>query len=201
MKISVVDYGAGNLPSVERALRALGAETERAVRPEQLASAKAIVLPGVGHFSAFVAGLRERNLTPALRAAYESGIPILGICLGLQAMFASSDEAPGEPGLAFFPERVQALPANVKSPHIGWNQLRRVRTGALLRGIPEDAYFYFAHSFAAPAVGGETVAACDHGFPFAAAIEQKNLAGVQFHPEKSGDAGAAVLRNFLESVP
>ncbi len=199
--IAIVDYGAGNLPSVERALQALGAETERAVRPEQLASARAIVLPGVGHFSAFVAGLRERNLTRSLRAAFDSGTPILGICLGLQAMYAASDEAPGEAGLAFFPEQVRALPPNVKCPHIGWNQLRRMRSTRLLRGIPEDAYFYFAHSYAAPATGGEAVAACDHGFPFAAVIEQKNLSGVQFHPEKSGDAGAAVLRNFLESLP
>jgi imidazole glycerol-phosphate synthase subunit HisH len=199
--IAIVDYGAGNLPSVERALAALGAETVRAVRPEQLASARAIVVPGVGHFSAFVAGLRERDLTRSLRAAYNSGTPILGICLGLQAMYAASDEAPGESGLAFFPDHVRALPPNVKCPHIGWNQVRRMRDTRLLRGIPDDAYFYFAHSYAAPATGSEAVAACDHGFPFAAVIEQKNLAGVQFHPEKSGDAGAAVLRNFLESLP
>lgn len=200
MKIAIVDYGAGNLPSVERAFQKLGAETERAVAPEQLASAKAIVLPGVGHFAAFVDGLRERNLTSSLRAAYDTGRPMLGICLGLQAMFASSDEAPGDPGLGFFPERVCALPTNVKSPHIGWNQLRRVRASKLLRGIPEDAYFYFAHSYAAPASAEFTVAACDHGFPFAAVIERQNLAAVQFHPEKSGETGAQVLRNFLEPL-
>jgi len=200
VKIAIVDYGAGNLPSVERALWKLGAETERAVDPKQVAAAKAIVLPGVGHFSAFVAGLRERNLTSSLRAAFEGGVPILGICLGLQAMFASSEEAPGEAGLAFFPEEVRALPSNVKSPHIGWNQLRRVRESALLREIPADAYFYFAHSFAAPASAAATVAACDHGFPFAAVIEQGNLRAVQFHPEKSGEMGARVLQNFVESV-
>lgn len=200
MKIAIVDYGAGNLPSVERALRALGAETERAVEPRQLETAKVIVLPGVGHFAAFVAGLRERNLTGALRAAFEAGKPMLGICLGLQAMFASSEEAPGDPGLGFFPEQVRALPTNVKSPHIGWNQLRKTRESILLRGIPDDAYFYFAHSFAAPASAAPTVAACDHGFPFAAVIERGNLAGVQFHPEKSGETGAQVLRNFVESV-
>jgi imidazole glycerol phosphate synthase glutamine amidotransferase subunit len=200
MKIAIVDYGAGNLPSVERALRGLGAETERAVAPEQLASAKVIVLPGVGHFAAFVDGLRERNLTSSLRAAFDAGKPMLGICLGLQAMFASSDEAPGDPGLGFFPEEVRALPTNVKSPHIGWNQLRRVRASKLLRGIPEDAYFYFAHSYAAPASAQFTVAACDHGFPFAAVIERQKLAAVQFHPEKSGETGAQVLRNFLESI-
>lgn len=200
MKIAIVDYGAGNLPSVERALRGLGAETERAVEPAQLARAMAIVLPGVGHFAAFVAGLRARNLAEPLRAAYQAGVPILGICLGLQAMFASSEEAPGDKGLGFFPERVRALPTNVKSPHIGWNQIRRTGASVLLRGIPEDAYFYFAHSFAAPASVEPTVAACDHGFPFSAVLEQGSLRGVQFHPEKSGQTGAQVLRNFLESI-
>ena len=200
MKIAIVDYGAGNLPSVERALAKLGADTERAVDPEQLSSAQAIVLPGVGHFGAFVEGLRERNLTSSLRAAFDSGKPILGICLGLQAMFAASEEAPGEPGLEFFPEEVRALPTDVKSPHIGWNRLRRMCESKLLRGIPDDAYFYFAHSYAAPASAQFTVAACDHGFPFAAVIERDHLAAVQFHPEKSGETGAQVLRNFVESV-
>jgi imidazole glycerol phosphate synthase glutamine amidotransferase subunit len=200
VKISIVDYGAGNLPSVERALRGLGAETERAVTPNQIAEARAIVLPGVGHFAAFVKGLRERDLTDSLRAANDAGIPILGICLGLQAMFAASEEAPGDPGLGLFPEQVQALPPNVKSPHIGWNQVRLMRESALLRGIPPNAYFYFAHSYAAPAVAESTVAACDHGFAFAAVIERNNLRAVQFHPEKSGETGAQVLRNFLESI-
>jgi glutamine amidotransferase len=200
VKIAIIDYGAGNLPSVERALVALGAETERVVRPEQLDSAKAIVLPGVGHFAAFVAGLRERNLTSSLSKAYETGVPILGICLGLQAMYASSEEAPGDRGLGFFREAVRALPTNVKSPHIGWNQVERSREGKLLRGVPLDAYFYFAHSFAAPASGKEVAAVCNHGIPFAAVIESRNLMGVQFHPEKSGETGAKVLRNFLESV-
>jgi glutamine amidotransferase len=185
---------------VERALRNLGAEIERATEPEQVASARAIVLPGVGHFGAFVAGLRERNLMEALRGARHSGVPILGICLGLQAMFASSQEAPQEHGLGFFSEQVTALPTNVKSPHIGWNQLRRIRDSRLLCGVPQDAYFYFAHSFAAPASACATVAACDHGVSFAAVIEQGNLLGVQFHPEKSGETGALVLRNFLVSL-
>lgn len=200
MKVCIVDYGAGNLPSVERALRALGAETKRATEPDHIVEARAIVLPGVGHFAAFVAGLRERNLTDSLRAANKSGVPILGICLGLQAMFASSEEAPGEAGLGFFPEKISALPANVKSPHIGWNQVRITRESSLLKGIPADAYFYFAHSYAAPVTADSTVAACDHGFPFAAVIESGNLRAVQFHPEKSGEAGAQVLRNFLESI-
>jgi glutamine amidotransferase len=198
VKISIIDYCAGNLPSVERALRILGAETERVTTPAQIATARALILPGVGHFSAFVNGLRERNLTPALRQAIASGVPVLGICLGLQAMFASSSEAPGELGLDLIHENVQALPANVKSPHIGWNQLRRQRESVLLREIPHDAYFYFAHSYAATAAEPYTAAACDHGFPFAAVVEQNNLMAVQFHPEKSGEVGSRVLRNFLE---
>ena len=200
MKVFIVDYGAGNLPSVERALRALGAETKRATQPNHVAAAQAIILPGVGHFAAFVTGLRERNLTDSLHGASKAGVPILGICLGLQAMFASSEEAPGEPGLGFFPQQIHALPTNVKSPHIGWNQVRITRESVLLKGIPPDGYLYFAHSYAAPATAESTVAVCDHGFPFAAVIESNNLRAVQFHPEKSGEAGAQVLRNFLESM-
>jgi imidazole glycerol phosphate synthase glutamine amidotransferase subunit len=200
MKIAIIDYGAGNLPSVERAFFNLGAETERASTPQQLQGAKAIVLPGVGHFAAFVAGLRERNLTSALRAAIDSRVPILGICLGLQALFASSEEAPGEIGLDLIHQQVKALPKNVKSPHIGWNQVRALRPGVLLKGIADDAYFYFAHSYAAAVCEPHTTAVCDHGFPFAAVIEHDNLMAVQFHPEKSGEAGAAILRNFVEWV-
>jgi len=198
VKVSIIDYGAGNLPSVERALRSLGAVPECVTAPEQIAAARALILPGVGHFSAFVSGLRQRNLTAALRQALTRGIPVLGICLGLQAMFASSAEAAGESGLDLIHDKVQALPTNVKSPHIGWNQLRRVRKSILLREIPDQAYFYFAHSYAAAAGEPHTAAACDHGFPFAAVVEQNNLMAVQFHPEKSGEAGWRVLRNFLE---
>lgn len=200
MKVFIVDYGAGNLPSVERAFRALGSETKRATEANHIAEANAIILPGVGHFAAFVAGLRERDLSGSLRAANNSGVPILGICLGLQAMFASSEEAPGESGLEFFPQEIHALPPDVKSPHMGWNQVRLTRESSLLKGIPPNAYFYFAHSFAAPVTAESTVAVCDHGFPFAAVIESNNLRAVQFHPEKSGEAGAQVLRNFLESI-
>jgi imidazole glycerol phosphate synthase glutamine amidotransferase subunit len=132
--------------------------------------------------------------------ARDEGIPILGICLGLQAMYESSDEAPGDPGLGFFSGQVRMLPQNVKAPHIGWNQVQRKQPSQLLLGIPEDAYFYFAHSYAAPGTGAETAAVCDHGFPFAAVVEEGNLAGVQFHPEKSGETGALVLKNFLDSA-
>ncbi|MGA8035424.1 MAG: imidazole glycerol phosphate synthase subunit HisH [Candidatus Acidiferrales bacterium] len=200
MKVSIVDYGAGNLPSVERAFALLGAETERVDTPEAVGSAKVIVLPGVGHFSAFVAGLRDRNLTEVLRTAARANVPVLGICLGLQALYASSEEAPGEKGLGLIGGQVVALPRDMKSPHIGWNQVRRERESALLRGLPDDAYFYFAHSYAAPETQGSTAAVCDHGFPFTAVMECGRLMGVQFHPEKSGSAGAKLLGNFLEAA-
>jgi len=200
VRISVVDYGASNLPSVERAFEKLGAATERASTAEQIARAEAIVLPGVGHFGAFVEGLRQRELAGPLEEARKRGTPILGICLGMQALFARSEEAPEEAGLHFFAGDVRALPVTVKSPHIGWNQVRATRESTLLRGIGAEDYFYFAHSYAALAEAEQTVAACDHGVAFAAAIECGNVMGVQFHPEKSGETGARVLRNFLEAA-
>jgi imidazole glycerol phosphate synthase glutamine amidotransferase subunit len=200
VKVSIVDYGAGNLPSVERALALAGAESERVTTPEAVRAAKAIVLPGVGHFTAFVSGLRERNLTEALRDAARANVPLLGICLGLQALYESSEEAPGERGLGLVAGAVRALPREVKSPHIGWNQVRRSRDSLLLRGLGNDAYFYFAHSYAAPKSNGTTAAVCDHGFGFTAVMERERLMGVQFHPEKSGAAGARVIENFLETA-
>jgi imidazole glycerol-phosphate synthase subunit HisH len=200
MKLSIVDYRAGNLPSVERAFQALGMESERVTSSEQLAAARAIVLPGVGHFSAFVAALNKSGLAASLRAAFDSNIPILGICLGLQAMFATSEEAPSDAGLGFLAGEVRALPTSAKSPHIGWNQIRHVRSSRLLRDVPEGAYFYFAHSYAASATGDSVAAVCDHGRAFAAVVEHRNLFGVQFHPEKSGQIGARVLCNFLEAL-
>ncbi len=200
MKVTLVDYGAGNLPSVERALRRLGAVSERAAGPAALRAAEAIVLPGVGHFSALMRTLEERQLRAPLRAALERGVPFLGICLGLQALYESSREAPDDRGLGLLSGVIEPLPAGVKLPHMGWNQLRRLRSNRLLRGVPEDAYFYFAHSYAALHSDEATAAVCCHGENFVAVVEQDNLLAVQFHPEKSGQAGARVLQNFLESA-
>jgi len=197
LEVTLVDYGAGNLPSVERALRKLGAIPQRAAEPAPIAASRALILPGVGHFGALMRTLGERRLIAPLREAILHGVPFLGICLGLQALFAASDEEPHQAGLVLLPGRVQALPTTAKLPHMGWNQVREIRPSALLRGISDRAYFYFAHSYAALDAGDAAVALCDHGVPFVAALEQKNVMAVQFHPEKSGEAGAQVLRNFL----
>jgi imidazole glycerol phosphate synthase glutamine amidotransferase subunit len=200
MKISLVEYDAGNLPSVERALARQGLESERVATPTAIRAAEALILPGVGHFGQLMRTLGARGLTVPLRQAIDRGTPLLGICLGLQALFAESDEAPGDAGLNIFASPVVALPPTDKLPHMGWNQLRRVRPSVLLEGIPADAYFYFAHTFAALNADDAAVALCDHAAPFVAALERGNLFAVQFHPEKSGEMGARVLANFVAHV-
>ena len=197
LKISLVEYGAGNLPSVERALARQGVQTERAATPESIAAARVLILPGVGHFGQLMRTLGARGLLAPIRQAISDGVPLLGICLGLQALFASSAEAPDDKGLNVIAGTVDSLPITAKLPHMGWNQLRHVRPSALLEGIPANAYFYFAHSYAALDAGESAVAMCEHGVPFVAALERRNLFAVQFHPEKSGDAGARVLANFV----
>lgn len=195
--VSIVEYDAGNLPSVERALARQNVASVRASTPAAIDSAQALILPGVGHFGQLMRTLDARGLEAPLRSAIAGGKPLLGICLGLQALFSASDESPTYPGLGIFPGRVSSLPPLAKLPHMGWNQLRRVRPSALFEGIPEDAYFYFAHTYAALDAGEATVALCHHAAPFVAALAVKNLFAVQFHPEKSGDSGARVLANFV----
>jgi imidazole glycerol-phosphate synthase subunit HisH len=197
VKISLIEYGAGNLPSVERALARQGVETERAGTPDAIAAARVLILPGVGHFGQLMRTLGARGLLAPIREAIDSGVPLLGICLGLQALFTSSAEAPEDRGLDVIPGTVASLPITAKLPHMGWNQLRQVRRSALLESVPAGAYFYFAHSYAALDAGDSAIAMCEHGVPFVAALELQNLFAVQFHPEKSGDAGARVLANFV----
>lgn len=197
MKISLIEYDAGNLPSVERALARQGVETERVGTAESIAAARVLILPGVGHFGQLMRTLGSRGLLVPIQRAIGDGVPLLGICLGLQALFASSAEAPEDKGLEILGGSVASLPVTAKLPHMGWNQLRQVRPSVLLEGIPETAYFYFAHSYAALDAGESAIAMCEHGVPFVAALERKNLFAVQFHPEKSGDAGARVLANFV----
>jgi imidazole glycerol-phosphate synthase subunit HisH len=197
MKVTILDYGAGNVPSVERALQRLGAESHRTDSPASISKADALLLPGVGHYAALVRALDEKNLRAPLVDAIHRGVPFLGICLGLQVLFKCSEEAAQLHGLNLLPGIVSALPRNVKLPHMGWNQLQKKRDSSLLEGIDAGAYFYFAHSYAALDADGPTSATCSHGAEFTAVIEQKNINAVQFHPEKSGDSGGRVLRNFL----
>jgi imidazole glycerol phosphate synthase glutamine amidotransferase subunit len=197
MRVTIIDYGAGNVPSVERALQRLGAESQRTGSPEHISKAEALLLPGVGHFAALVRALDEQKMRAPLVDAITRGVPFLGICLGLQVLFASSAESPQLHGLELLPGTVCALPSSVKLPHMGWNQIAASRESRLLAGIDSSAYFYFAHSYAAPDSNGSTTATCFHGTSFAAVVEKDNICGVQFHPEKSGDAGSRLLQNFL----
>ncbi len=197
MNVTLLDYGAGNVTSVERALRRLGAHVFTTDRPEAFAEAERLILPGVGHCGALIAALDTHGLRQPLRDAIARGVNFLGICLGLQALYEASDEAPSLAGLGLLRGRVTHLPRGVKLPHMGWNQLQRKNSSRLLDGISSEAYFYFAHSYAAPAAGPESTAVCEHGRAFIAVIEQRNIFGVQFHPEKSGAPGAKLLENFL----
>jgi imidazole glycerol phosphate synthase glutamine amidotransferase subunit len=197
MNVAIIDYGAGNVPSVERALQKLGANPVRVNSAEELASAKVIVLPGVGHYAALIRALDERGLRAPLVDAIHHGKPFLGICLGLQALYQASEEAPNLLGLGIFSGKICALPGSVKLPHMGWNRLKIRRPSPLLDGLTENDYFYFAHTFAASGTNGETLAVCDYGSEFGAVLALDRICAVQFHPEKSGAAGSKLLGNFL----
>jgi glutamine amidotransferase len=195
--VTLIDYGAGNVTSVARALGKLGAEVRTTNQPEQLTTATCLILPGVGHCAALLGSLDAHGLRQPLLTALSRGTPFLGICLGLQALYQTSAEAPKLCGLGILRGYVDQLPQNVKLPHMGWNQLRSLRDCRLLNEISRDAYFYFAHSYAAPADGPATTATCEHGREFTAVLETERIFGVQFHPEKSGAPGAKLLDNFL----
>ncbi len=197
MIVTLIDYGAGNVTSVVRALRKLGAEVRTTNQPEELTTATCLILPGVGHCATLLRSLDVHGLRHPLLTALARGTPFLGICLGLQALYQTSAEAPELSGLGVLQGRVDQLPQNVKLPHMGWNQLRSLRDCRLLNGISRDAYFYFAHSYAAPADRPSTAATCEHGCEFTAVLETERIFGVQFHPEKSGASGARLLDNFL----
>ena len=201
--IALVDYGAGNLTSVKKALTALGAAFTVPAAPADCAGASGLIVPGVGHFSATTAlGEAWRD---AISRAVGTGTPLLGICVGMQWLFEGSEEAPGVPGLGVLDGACRLLRGNaterLKIPHVGWNALQspvgeQTFRGRLLAGLPQTPYVYFTHSFAAP-VTSDCVASTTHAESFAAAVERDLVFGVQFHPEKSGDAGLRILRNYL----
>lgn len=193
--IALLDYGAGNLTSVRKALSALDAGVSTPAAPDDLASATGIIIPGVGHFAATSAITTEWR--EAILAAVGQGTPLLGICLGLQYLFEGSDEAPELSGLGLLSGRCTRLPPRVKVPHVGWNALSTRRRSVVLHGIPDGTQVYFTHSYAAP-ITRAAAATTEHGVRFASVVEHERIFGVQFHPEKSSDAGLRVLRSFVE---
>ena len=195
--ISVFDYGAGNLRSVQNTLGAIGAEYELIRDASGIRCAQKLILPGVGHFGQMMRALDDLQVRDALIERIRAGIPFLGICLGLQALFTSSEEAPGERGLGIYPGEVRRFQGDVRIPHMGWNQLEPRRETRLLQKAGKKPFVYFAHSYYCPVVA-QTAATCDYTVPYTAVLENQNVYGVQFHPEKSGAIGLQIVRNFVE---
>lgn len=192
--IAIVDYGAGNLVSVKKALDWLGQDCAITSDPEMVKRATRIVLPGVGHYAS-TASLRRSGLQDAIVDAIARGVPFLGICVGMQWMFERSQESPETFGLGLFHGECVRFPTTVKSPHVGWNQIEAAASSRLFRELPSPSFMYFTHSFRAPLIEN-TVACCEYGGRFSAAVERDHLFGVQFHPEKSGEIGLTLLGNF-----
>jgi glutamine amidotransferase len=199
--IALVDYGAGNLTSVRKALQAIGAHVWTPSVAGELGRAHGVIVPGVGHFDATRALTSEWRT--AIKTMVDDGIPLLGICVGLQWLFDGSEEAPGVEGLSLlkgtcfnFTEHVNG---RLKVPHVGWNSLSLPRKTRLLAGVNDGSQVYFTHSYAAP-ITADTAASCEYGVSFSAAVERDNVSAVQFHPEKSGDIGLRILNNWLSTV-
>ena len=197
--IAIVDYGAGNLASVKKAFDFLGATSMVTSDPAMVRQAKRVVVPGVGHFAA-TSVLADSGLREAALDVIARGIPFLGICVGMQWLFESSTESPQARGLGTFRGICERFPSEVKSPHVGWNQLSLGQESRLLKGVANDSFVYFTHSYRAPLVP-ETTAATEYGGRFSAVVERGNVLGVQFHPEKSSEVGLRILKNFCEMLP
>jgi imidazole glycerol-phosphate synthase subunit HisH len=196
--IAVLDYGIGNLRSAEKALQKVGGKARLVTTADEARDASAVVLPGVGSFGACMKALRSSGLDAVALDAISSGKPFLGICVGMQMLYRSSDESPGVEGLGVIDARVRRMTGEVKLPQMQWNRLDVTKPSPLLRGI-DDPWCYFVHSFAAEPTA-DVVATCAYGNDVVAMIERDNVWATQFHPEKSGDVGLALLRNFVEVV-
>ena len=196
--IAIIDYGAGNLQSVEKALRHLGCQCQITADPGELAAAQAAVLTGVGAFGDAMGQLRARGLEESIRQFVSSGKPFLGICLGLQILFEESEESPGVKGLGLLRGRVLRLPkeSGLKIPHIGWNSLSVGKPGGLFAGVEGEPYVYFVHSYYLRAEEDVVTATAEYGTTIHAAVQKGNLLACQFHPEKSGQVGLSLLENF-----
>lgn len=197
--IAIIDYGAGNLQSVKKALNFIGAENIITDDPEIINACDKILLPGVGSFGDAMASMKAKNLVETVKQNALSGKAFLGICLGLQLLFEESEESPNVQGLSIFKGRIRKFPANMglKIPHIGWNSLEIKQKDTLFKGIPENTYVYFVHSYYLEAEDLIDVAAVtNYGIDFHSAVGKGNIFATQFHPEKSGDVGLAILRNF-----
>ena len=199
--IAIIDYDAGNIKSVEKALLALGQEVEVTSDREKILSADKVILPGVGAFGDAMANLRESGLDEVIREVVKKEIPFLGICLGLQLLFESSEETPGVEGLGILKGRILRIPPSegLKIPHMGWNSLHLQNDGRLFRGIPEDTYVYFVHSYYLQAEDPQIVkAVTDYSTTIHASVEKDNVFACQFHPEKSSKYGLKILENFAK---
>jgi imidazole glycerol phosphate synthase glutamine amidotransferase subunit len=195
--IAILDYGAGNLRSVENTLGEIGAEFTLVRDSAGLRAATKILLPGVGHFGQMMRALDALEVRFALRERIGAGVPFLGVCLGMQALFETSEEAPELPGLGIFPGHVQRFPVTARVPHMGWNSLTPTAPGRLLKGLGDNPFVYFAHSYFVPQTN-VTAATCTYSLPYTAVLESGSIFGVQFHPEKSGPTGLKIVKNFLE---
>lgn len=201
--IAIIDYDAGNIKSVEKALLALGEQAAVTRDSEKILGADGVILPGVGAFGDAMKRLESYGLVETIHQVAERQIPFLGICLGLQLMFDSSEESPGVQGLGLLPGRIVRIPddGGLKVPHIGWNNLKYPHPGRLFRGLPEDAYVYFVHSYYLQAQEESIVkATTEYGALIHASVERDNLFACQFHPEKSSSIGMKILQNFMEVV-
>ena len=198
--VSIIDYGAGNLMSVKKALDFIGAESEITADKDKIKNASHVILPGVGSFGDAMASMAERGLVDTVREAALSGKPFLGICLGLQLLFAESDESPAVPGLGVLDGKISLIPKNdgLKVPHMGWNSVEIKQNLGIFKGIPNGSYFYFVHSFYLNGANADEVAGTtQYGTEIQCAVEKGNLCATQFHPEKSGEIGLMLLKNFL----